>query len=101
MVRNKSLIGKSGIACSSMGLPFSAVYLPPKAVMGVNPTIYLPEEDIYWMLSFLNSSLVTYLVRRLGTPYTIFAKILVEPSDLLYILFYYCPLNNTTSHPTY
>lgn len=63
MVRNKSLIGKSGIACSSMGLPFSAVYLPPKAVTGVNPTIYLPEEDIYWMLSFLNSSLVTYLVR--------------------------------------
>lgn len=63
MVRNKSLLENEGIACSSMGLPFSAVYLPKEAVTGVNPTIFPPAEDIYWLLSYLNSSLVTYLIR--------------------------------------
>lgn len=63
MVRNKDLLGKEGIACSSMGLPFSAVYLPCNAVTGVNPTIFPPIEDLDWLLAFLNSSLVTYLVR--------------------------------------
>lgn len=63
MVRNKDLIGKEGIACSSMGLPFSAVYLPHDAVTGVNATIFPPSEDINWLLAFLNSSLVTYLIR--------------------------------------
>ncbi|MEG2947163.1 MAG: N-6 DNA methylase [Bacteroidales bacterium] len=63
MVRNKSLVSNQGIVCSSMGLPFSAAYLPEKAVSGVNPTIFPPLEDINWLLSYLNSSLVTYLVR--------------------------------------
>lgn len=63
MVRNISLLGNEGIACSSMGLPFSAVYLPNNAVSGVNASIYPPSEDIDWLLSFLNSSLVTYLIR--------------------------------------
>jgi hypothetical protein len=63
MVRNKGLLYNEGIACSSMGLPFSAAYLPKEAVTGVNPTIYPPEKDINWLLSYLNSSLVTYLVR--------------------------------------
>lgn len=63
MVRNKDLLHHEGIACSSMGLPFSAVYLPEEAVTGVNPTIFPPKEDINWLLSYLNSSLVTYLIR--------------------------------------
>jgi len=63
MVRNRDLLGSEGIACSSMGLPFSAVYLPSNAVTGVNATIFPPAEDINWLLAFLNSSLVTYLVR--------------------------------------
>lgn len=63
MVRNRNLLFNEGIACSSMGLPFSAVYLPKDAVTGVNPTIYPPKEDINWLLSYLNSSLVTYLIR--------------------------------------
>lgn len=63
MVRNRNLLFNEGIACSSMGLPFSAVYLPADAVTGVNPTIYPPKEDINWLLSYLNSSLVTYLIR--------------------------------------
>jgi len=63
IVRNKDLLHREGIACSSMGLPFSAVYLPKEAVTGVNPTIFPPIEDINWLLSYLNSSLVTYLIR--------------------------------------
>ena len=63
MVRNKELLNLEGIACSSMGLPFSAVYLPEDAVTGVNPTIFPPKDDINWLLAYLNSSLVTYLVR--------------------------------------
>lgn len=63
MVRNKELLHHEGIACSSMGLPFSAVYLPEEAVTGVNPTIFPPKDDINWLLSYLNSSLVTYLIR--------------------------------------
>jgi len=63
MVRNRHLLSNEGIACSSMGLPFSAVYLPANAVTGVNPTIFPPKDDINWLLSYLNSSLVTYLIR--------------------------------------
>lgn len=63
MVRNKQLLHHEGIACSSMGLPFSAVYLPANAVSGVNPTIFPPGNDLNWLLAFLNSSLVTYLIR--------------------------------------
>lgn len=63
MVRNKQLLNLEGIACSSMGLPFSAVYKPANAVTGVNPTIFPPKQDIDWLISYLNSSLVTYLVR--------------------------------------
>lgn len=63
MVRNKQLLNMEGIACSSMGLPFSAVYKPADAVTGVNATIFPPKKDIAWLISYLNSSLVTYLVR--------------------------------------
>lgn len=63
MVRNKQFIFKEGITCSSMGLTFSACYLPKNSTFGVNPNIFTPEEDIFWMLSYLNSSLITYLVR--------------------------------------
>jgi hypothetical protein len=63
MVRNKRFLFKEGITCSSMGLPFSACYLPPNSTFGVNANIFAPQKDLYWMLSYLNSSLITYLVR--------------------------------------
>lgn len=63
MVRNKNFIFKKGITCSSMGLTFSACYLPENSTFGVNPNIFTKEEDIFWMLSYLNSHLITYLVR--------------------------------------
>lgn len=63
MVRNKQFIHQEGITCSSMGLPFSACYLPKNTTFGVNPNIFTPKEDLYWVLSYLNSHLITYLVR--------------------------------------
>jgi hypothetical protein len=63
MVRNKSLLLREGITCSSMGLPFSACYLPKGSTFGVNANIFCDKEDIWWLMSYLNSSLVTYLIR--------------------------------------
>lgn len=63
MVRNKQFVFKEGITCSSMGLPFSACYLPKNSTFGVNPNIFTPKEDLFWVLAYLNSYLITYLVR--------------------------------------
>lgn len=63
MVRNKSFMLKEGITCSSMGLPFSACYLPEGSTYGVNANIFCDKKDIWWLLAYLNSSLVTYFVR--------------------------------------
>lgn len=65
MVRNKQFVFNEGITCSSMGLPFSACYLPENSTFGVNPNIFTPKEDLYWVLAYLNSHLITYLVRGL------------------------------------
>lgn len=63
MVRNKSYMLKEGITCSSMGLPFSACYLPSGSTFGVNANIFCDKKDIWWLISYLNSSLITYIVR--------------------------------------
>ncbi len=63
MVRNKGYMLREGITCSSMGLPFSACYLPIGSTYGVNANIFCDKEDIWWLLGYLNSSLVTYIVR--------------------------------------
>lgn len=63
MVRNKSYMLKEGITCSSMGLPFSACYLPIGSTYGVNANIFCNKEDIWWLLGYLNSSIITYIVR--------------------------------------
>ncbi len=63
MVRNKELLYKEGISCSSMGIPFGACALPSGSTYGVNANIFCDPDDLYWLLSYLNSSLVTYFVR--------------------------------------
>ena len=63
MVRNKSYVFKEGITCSSMGLPFGACYLPEGSTYGVNANIFCDKKDLFWLLAYLNSSLVTYIVR--------------------------------------
>lgn len=63
MVRNKHLLFKPGITCSSMGVPFAAAYLPANSTYGVNTNIITEERDTWWLLGYLNSSLVTFIVR--------------------------------------
>ena len=63
IVRNKPFIGLPGITCSSMGVRFGAAILPAGSAFGVNANIFPVEEDRWWLLGFLNSSLCNYLVR--------------------------------------
>ena len=46
-----------------MGLPFSVAYKPSGAVSGVNATIFPKHEDVFWLMGYLNSSFITYIVR--------------------------------------
>lgn len=63
MIRNKTLLYQPGITCSSMGVPFTACYLPPNSTYGVNANIITNEFDTWWLLAYLNSHLVTFIVR--------------------------------------
>lgn len=63
IIRNKPYIGLPGITCSSMGVSFGAAILPANSAFGVNANIFPPQEDQWWLLSYLNSSLCNYLVR--------------------------------------
>jgi hypothetical protein len=63
MVRNKSLLMRAGVTCSSMGVAFGACRLPENATYGVNANIICDDADAWWILGYLNSYLVSYLVR--------------------------------------
>ena len=63
IIRNRRYIGLPGIACSSMGVSFGAAILPGDSACGVNANIFPNEEDRWWLLAYLNSSLCNYLVR--------------------------------------
>lgn len=63
IVRNKDLLFKSGVICSSMGVEFSAAKLNENSTFGVNTAVICNDEESYFLLSYLNSTLVTYLVR--------------------------------------
>lgn len=63
MVRNKDLLFRHGITCSSMGVPFGACFLPSNSTIGVNANVFPDDRDLWWLLAYLNSSLVTYFVR--------------------------------------
>ncbi|MDY0004292.1 MAG: N-6 DNA methylase [Polyangia bacterium] len=61
-VRNRELLPLEGLVCSSMGVPFGACLRPAGTAFGVNANV-VPGRDAWWLLGYLNSSLVTYLVR--------------------------------------
>ncbi|TGB02746.1 Eco57I restriction-modification methylase domain-containing protein [Halobacillus salinus] len=64
-LRNPTYFYREGITCSSMGVKFSAAYLPEGSLFGVNANLF-PEDrdDLYYLLGFLNSSLVKYILRK-------------------------------------
>ena len=63
IIRNRQCIGLPGITCSSMGVSFGAAILPGNSAFGVNANIFPKEDDRWWLLAYLNSSLCNYLVR--------------------------------------
>lgn len=63
MIRNKSLMFKGGIACSSMGVKFGATLRPENTACGVNPNVIIEDDRKWWLLSYLNSNLCLYLTR--------------------------------------
>lgn len=63
MVRNKPFLFKEGITCSSMGVSFSACYLPKDSTYGVNANIFPEPKDINWLIAYLNSDLVLFFLR--------------------------------------
>lgn len=60
MIRNPEYLNHEGIICSGIGKHFYAAYLPANAISGVNAAIWPRESDLYWLLSYLNSSLAIY-----------------------------------------
>lgn len=63
MIRNRDLLLRGGLACSSMGVKFGATIRPSNTVCGVNPNIIVEGDSKWWLLSFLNSRLSLYLAR--------------------------------------
>ena len=64
LARNAEYYFREGITCSSMGIEFSAAYLPPGCLFGVNGNFFAKSrEDLFYILGFLNSLLVKYLIR--------------------------------------
>ncbi len=63
IVRNKEFLFRGGLSCSSMGVAFGAAVLPDQSTYGVNANIVVDGPDKWWLLSFLNSGLCTYIVR--------------------------------------
>ena len=65
LVRNEQFYFKEGITCSSVGRKFSAAYLPPGNLFGVNANFFFNNtEDLFYSLGFLNSKLVQYIARK-------------------------------------
>jgi len=62
MVRNRRWLRREGLVCSSMGVPFGACHRPAETTFGVNANVLAPK-DPWWLLAYLNSSLVTCFVR--------------------------------------
>ncbi|UOR11078.1 Eco57I restriction-modification methylase domain-containing protein [Halobacillus amylolyticus] len=64
-VRNQQYFYREGITCSSMGIDFQASYLPAGSLFGVNTNLFTEnDEDLYYILGLLNSSLTTYMLRK-------------------------------------
>ena len=63
MIRNRELLPKGGLSCSSMGVAFGATVRPPNTLCGVNPNVIVGESDKWWLLAYLNSRVCLYLLR--------------------------------------
>jgi adenine-specific DNA-methyltransferase len=64
MTRNAQHYFKEGITCSSMGVEFSASYMPAGCLFGVNANFFSDDrEHLFYVLALLNSTLAKYIIR--------------------------------------
>jgi len=65
LIRNKKFFFKEGISCSSVGVRFSASYMPKNCLFGVNANFFFKDNDtLYYTLGLLNSKLTWYFARK-------------------------------------
>lgn len=64
MLRNEQYFFKEGISCSSVGVNFSAGYMPPGNLFGVNANFFTDDqEELYYALGLLNSKIAKYILK--------------------------------------
>ena len=65
MIRNEPFFFKEGITCSSVGVRFSAAYLPQGCLFGVNANFFFVDRtSLFYTLGLLNTKLAWYFARR-------------------------------------
>ncbi len=65
LIRNEQYFFKEGISCSSVGVRFSAAYMPPGCLFGVNANFFFDDKDtMFYVLALLNSKLAWYFARK-------------------------------------
>ena len=65
LIRNERYFFREGITCSSVGVRFTASYMPSGGLFGVNANFFFDDrETMFYTLGFLNSRLAWYLSRN-------------------------------------
>ncbi len=65
LIRNEKFFFKEGISCSSVGIRFSASYMPKGCLFGVNANFFFRNRaDMFYVLAFLNTKIAWYFARK-------------------------------------
>jgi len=65
LIRNEKYFFKEGISCSSVGVRFSASYMPEGCLFGVNANFFFKDrEALFYTLGLLNSRIAWYFSRK-------------------------------------
>lgn len=66
MIRNERYFFKEGITCSSVGIRFSAAYMPEGGLFGVNANFFFDSRsEMFYMLALLNTRLAWFINRKM------------------------------------
>ena len=65
LIRNEKCFFREGISCSSVGVRFSASYMPEGCLFGVNANFFFNDrETMFYTLGLLNSKVAWYFSRK-------------------------------------
>lgn len=66
LIRNEKFFLKEGISCSSVGVRFSAAYMPSGCLFGVNANFFFDDKNtMFYTLGLLNSKVSWYFARKI------------------------------------